>query len=93
MQRKDVKCFKKNPKGDPAEYDRQLADQEKGLNDLTVKEYMEGRNRYSEIGREGTGLHRKQRAKNTPRHSRHSLKSSLPTTAYLVMKRPRRLRR
>jgi hypothetical protein len=59
MKRKDVKCFKKNPKGDPAEYDRQLADQEKGLNDLTVKEYMEGRKRYSEIGREGTGAAQK----------------------------------
>lgn len=59
MKRKDVKCFKKNPKGDPAEYDRQLAGQEKGLNDLTVKEYMEGRQRYSEIGREGTGAAQK----------------------------------
>lgn len=59
MKRKDVKCFKKNKKGDPAEYDRQLADQEKGLNELTVQEYMEGRKRYTEIGREGTGAAQK----------------------------------
>ena len=50
-----VKCFKKNTKGDPKEYDKQLADQEKGLNDLTVKEYLEGRQKYQEIGRKGTG--------------------------------------
>jgi hypothetical protein len=60
MKQKKVKCFKKNDKGDPAEYDRQLADQEKGLNDLTVREYLEGRKRYSEIGREGTGAAQKE---------------------------------
>lgn len=60
----DVKCFKKNGKGDPKEYDRQLADQEKGLNDLTVKEYLEGRDRFKEIGRKGTGAEqRKARTK------------------------------
>ena len=50
-----VRCFRKNTKGDPKEYDKQLADQEKGLNDLTVKEYLEGRQKYQEIGRKGTG--------------------------------------
>ena len=55
MQQKKVKCFKKNEKGNPAEYDRQLKDQEKGLNDMTVKEYLEGRDRYEKIGRKGTG--------------------------------------
>ena len=55
MKQKKVKCFKKNKKGDSAEYDRQLADQQKGLNDLSVKEYLDGRQRYSEIGRKGTG--------------------------------------
>jgi hypothetical protein len=55
MKKHEVKCFKKNDKGDPDEYDRQLADQEKGLNDLTVKEYLEGRKRYEDIGRKGTG--------------------------------------
>jgi hypothetical protein len=55
MKKHEVKCFKKNDKGDPSEYDRQLADQEKGLNDLSVKEYLEGRDRYMEIGRKGTG--------------------------------------
>ncbi|CAM4084935.1 DUF6861 domain-containing protein [Roseateles saccharophilus] len=60
MKQKKVKCFKKNEKGDPAEYDRQLSGQEKGLNDLTVKEYLDGRKRYSEIGREGTGAAQKE---------------------------------
>jgi hypothetical protein len=55
MKPHEPKCFKKNAKGDPKEYDRQLADQEKGLNDLTVKEYLEGRERYQQIGRHGTG--------------------------------------
>ncbi|MEO6276768.1 DUF6861 domain-containing protein [Roseateles sp.] len=59
MKQKKVKCFKKNAKGDPVEYDRQLAGQEKGLNDLTVKDYLEGRKRYSDIGREGTGAAQK----------------------------------
>ena len=55
MKQKKVKCFKKNKKGEAAEYDRQLRDQEKGLNDMTVKEYLDGRQRYDEIGRKGTG--------------------------------------
>lgn len=55
MKQKKVKCFKKNEKGNPAEYDRQLRDQEKGLNDMTVKDYLEGRDRYEKIGRQGTG--------------------------------------
>ncbi|MDR0777425.1 MAG: hypothetical protein LBE81_12430, partial [Azonexus sp.] len=55
MEKHEVKCFKKNDKGNPKEYDRQLADQEKGLNNLSVKEYLEGRERYAEIGRQGTG--------------------------------------
>ena len=55
MKQHDVKCFKKNAKGDPAEYERQLRDQERGLNSLSVKEYLEGRARFKEIGRKGTG--------------------------------------
>lgn len=55
MNKHEPKCFTKNAKGDPKEYDRQLADQEKGLNDLTVKEYLEGREKYQDIGRKGTG--------------------------------------
>lgn len=54
MTKKEI-CFTKNPKGTPTEFDRQLRDQEKGLNDMTVQEYLEGRNRYMQIGREGTG--------------------------------------
>ncbi|WP_080410239.1 polymorphic toxin type 15 domain-containing protein [Burkholderia ubonensis] len=55
-----VKCFKKNAKGDTKEYDRQLLEQEKGLNDLSVKEYLEGRARYQQIGRAGTGAAQEQ---------------------------------
>lgn len=56
MKEHEVKpCFKKNAKGDPKEYDRQLLDQERGLNGLSVKEYLEGRACYQEIGRKGTG--------------------------------------
>ncbi len=55
MKEHQVKCFKKNSKGDPAEYDRQLLDQERGLNKLSIKEYLEGRAKYQEIGRHGTG--------------------------------------
>ena len=55
MNKHEPKCFKKNAKGEAKEYDRQLADQEKGLNDLTVKEYLEGRAKYQDIGRKGTG--------------------------------------
>ncbi|EMH2961245.1 hypothetical protein V6G44_002435 [Burkholderia multivorans] len=55
-----VKCFKKNAKGDPKEYDRQLLEQEKGLNDLSVMEHLEGRARYQEIGRAGTGAAQEQ---------------------------------
>ena len=43
----DVPCFKKNAKGDPLEYDRQLKGQQKGLNDMTAKEYLDGRKAYT----------------------------------------------
>lgn len=55
-----VKCFKKNAKGDLAEYERQLLEQEKGLNNLSVQEYLEGRARYQEMGRAGTGAAQEQ---------------------------------
>ncbi|UUA71077.1 polymorphic toxin type 15 domain-containing protein [Cellvibrio sp. QJXJ] len=44
---KDVPCFKKNAKGTPAEYDRQLKGQQDGLNNMTAKEYLEGRKAYT----------------------------------------------
>jgi hypothetical protein len=53
----DVGCFTagKKTKNKHVEYDRQLDGQQKGLNDMTVKEYLEGREHYAEIGRKGTG--------------------------------------
>jgi len=50
-----VACFKKNKKGTDAEYDRQLKGQQDGINDMTVKEYLDNREAYKKIGRKGTG--------------------------------------
>jgi hypothetical protein len=54
LKQKEVPCFKKNSKGKPEEYDRQLNDQEKGLNDLTAEEYLKGRAAYSSTKRKST---------------------------------------
>ncbi|MDV7767678.1 polymorphic toxin type 15 domain-containing protein [Peribacillus sp. CSMR9] len=43
--------FKQNPKHNTEEFSRQLKDQEKGLNDLTIEEYLKNRERYIEEGR------------------------------------------
>ncbi|MBC1226181.1 polymorphic toxin type 15 domain-containing protein [Listeria booriae] len=43
--------FKRNPKHDPEEFARQLADQEKGMNELTVSEYLANREKYLAQGR------------------------------------------
>jgi hypothetical protein len=47
LKEKDVPCFKKNAKGSPAEYDRQLKGQQDGLNNMTAKEYKAGRDAYT----------------------------------------------
>jgi len=47
LESKPVKCFKKNPKGDTAEYDRQLQGQQDGLNNMTAEEYLAGRKAYT----------------------------------------------
>jgi hypothetical protein len=48
MEKAKVPCFKADnlPQGSVPEFDRQLAGQEKGLNDLTVEEYRQGRETY-----------------------------------------------
>lgn len=45
MPKKTVPCFKTNglPQGGVPEFDRQLSGQEKGINDMTVDEYLKGR--------------------------------------------------
>ncbi len=43
--------FNYNSKYDEAEFARQLADQEKGMNELTVQEYLDNRQKYIEQGR------------------------------------------
>ncbi|MGM0947841.1 MAG: T7SS effector LXG polymorphic toxin [Bacillota bacterium] len=43
--------FKRNIKHDPEEFARQLKDQEKGMNELTVDEYLRNRERYIAEGR------------------------------------------
>jgi hypothetical protein len=50
MEKAKVPCFKADnlPQGSVPEFDRQLAGQEKGLNDLTVEEYLQGRAAYDQ---------------------------------------------
>ena len=43
--------FKRNDKHESEEFARQLKDQEKGMNELTVDEYLKNRERYIEQGR------------------------------------------
>ena len=43
--------FNYNSKYDEAEFVRQLADQQKGMNELTVQEYLDNRQKYIEQGR------------------------------------------
>lgn len=43
--------FNQNPKHDSEEFARQLKDQEKGMNELTVEEYLKNRERYLAEGR------------------------------------------
>jgi hypothetical protein len=48
MPRKDVPCFKTNdlPRSKVPEFDRQLSGQERGINDMTVDEYLKGRDAF-----------------------------------------------
>ncbi|EMT46365.1 polymorphic toxin type 15 domain-containing protein [Anoxybacillus flavithermus] len=43
--------FKRNPKHDAAEFERQLKAQEEGINSLTVDEFIKNRDRYLKDGR------------------------------------------
>ncbi|MGG3639964.1 T7SS effector LXG polymorphic toxin [Bacillus gobiensis] len=43
--------FKQNPKHDAKEFERQLKDQEKGINELTVDEFTKNRDKYIKNGR------------------------------------------
>ncbi len=43
--------FKRNVKHDSEEFTRQLKDQEKGMNELTIDEYLKNRERYIAEGR------------------------------------------
>ncbi|NTU21984.1 hypothetical protein HPY28_16775 [Brevibacillus sp. HB1.2] len=47
--------FKRNPKHDSEEFARQLKDQEKGLNELTVDEFIKNRDKYIQNGRAKEG--------------------------------------
>ncbi|PRS42605.1 transposase [Bacillus sp. RJGP41] len=57
--------FKQNPKHNADEFARQLKDQEKGLNGLTIDEYLKNRERYIEEGRalEGNAAQKAARVK------------------------------
>jgi hypothetical protein len=54
MPQKKVRCFEPNglPKAQYPEFDRQLKGQEAGLNDLTIDEYLEGRDTYGPDSRD-----------------------------------------
>lgn len=56
MPEKKVPCFKSDglPAGKATEMERQLAGQQAGLNNMTVQEYLEGRERFKQFGR-GSG--------------------------------------
>lgn len=58
--------FNRNPNHDPAEFARQLADQETGMNKLTVSEYLANREKYLTQGRnlEGNAVQQAVREKN-----------------------------
>ena len=43
--------FNYNSKYDETEFARQLVDQQKGMNELTVQEYLDNRQKYIEQGR------------------------------------------
>ncbi|PAD34258.1 polymorphic toxin type 15 domain-containing protein [Terribacillus saccharophilus] len=47
--------FKRNPKHDPIEFERQLQAQERGLNSLTVDGFLGNRNKYLSDGRATQG--------------------------------------
>ena len=47
--------FKRNPKHNSKEFNRQLKDQEKGMNELTVDEFLKNRDRYLREGRSEEG--------------------------------------
>ncbi|MFH0069147.1 T7SS effector LXG polymorphic toxin [Peribacillus sp. NPDC056705] len=57
--------FKQNPNHNAEEFTRQLKDQEKGLNGLTIEEYLKNRERYIEEGRalEGNAAQKAARVK------------------------------
>ncbi|GIU52683.1 hypothetical protein TUM4438_45980 [Shewanella sairae] len=52
--------FKGNERELESHFARQLKHQESGLNDLTVGEYIENRNRYKQMKRAGTGMAQEQ---------------------------------
>jgi len=62
---KDVPCFKgdKLPGAKHAEMDRQLGGQQAGLNEMTVQEYLDGRDAYMVEGRGDPAVAREARAK------------------------------
>ncbi|MGR6838487.1 polymorphic toxin type 15 domain-containing protein [Aliivibrio wodanis] len=86
MKRFKVPCFKpgKTIKGKfkgrerelESHFARQLKSQESGLNDLTVGEYLENRNRYKVMKRKGTGLAQEEFRKDFSNDLKESLKNN-----------------
>ncbi len=75
MPQKKVRCFEPNglPSGSFPEFDRQLAGQERGINDMTVDEYVKGReafdpaNRDSKIAKQARAAYQKETIEQTAR--------------------------
>ncbi|MBC1229006.1 hypothetical protein HB816_00885 [Listeria booriae] len=74
--------FKRNPKHDPEEFARQLADQEKGMNELTVSEYLANREKYLAQGRalEGNVIQQATREESFTRKVNELRKSGISLT-------------
>ncbi|MCO6330724.1 polymorphic toxin type 15 domain-containing protein [Staphylococcus epidermidis] len=62
--------FKRNINHDEKEFYRQLKDQEEGLNKLTVKEYMDNREKYIKNGRDIEEKHYQKEARNKAKNEK-----------------------
>src|SRR5690625_4198438 len=77
--------FNRNPKHDPDEFARQLKNQEEGMNQLTVEDYLQNRERYLAEGRaiEGNAVQQAAREKELNKRSEEHT-SELQSRGHLV---------
>ena len=80
--------FKYKSKFDEEEFSRQLSNQEKGMNKLTVKEYLENRKNYKAKGRDPRGdAAQKQAREDALRNKIDELQSKNPDKSYDQIKK------